>query len=193
MSKGYETRQRLLDSAQELMYSRSYSDVGVQEICKDAKVQKGSFYHFFPSKSALTVEVLEQLNPEDDEKMIAASDALKYEMPDTWQPGDLIKTQSVRLLSLKKPSDLVKKFPFPGGVGNEGKTELRDRPAYYYTQSSVIPYRWTNSKLQVMIVSSSKNKHWVVPKGIVEPGLSPQLSAAKEAEGIRERIPCRND
>ena len=50
-----------MDSAQQLMYSRSYSDVGVQEICKDAKVQKGSFYHFFPSKSALTVEVLEQL------------------------------------------------------------------------------------------------------------------------------------
>ncbi|MDX2506994.1 MAG: TetR/AcrR family transcriptional regulator [Gammaproteobacteria bacterium] len=61
MSKGYETKQRLLDSAQQLMYSRSYSDVGVQEICKDAKVQKGSFYHFFTSKSALTVEVLEQL------------------------------------------------------------------------------------------------------------------------------------
>lgn len=61
MSKGQETKQRLLDSAQELMYSRSYSDVGVQEICKDAKVQKGSFYHFFSSKSALTVEVLEQL------------------------------------------------------------------------------------------------------------------------------------
>ncbi len=61
MSKGQETRQRLLDSAQQLMYSRSYSDVGVQEICNNAKVQKGSFYHFFASKSALTVEVLEQL------------------------------------------------------------------------------------------------------------------------------------
>ena len=61
MSRGQQTKQRLLDSAQQLMYSRSYSDVGVQEICKDAKVQKGSFYHFFPSKSALTVEVLEQL------------------------------------------------------------------------------------------------------------------------------------
>jgi TetR/AcrR family transcriptional repressor of nem operon len=61
MSRGYETKQRLLDSAQQLMYSRSYSDVGVQEICKDAKVQKGSFYHFFPSKSALTIEVLEQI------------------------------------------------------------------------------------------------------------------------------------
>ena len=70
MSKGYETRQRLLDSAQELMYSRSYSDVGVQEICKDAKVQKGSFYHFFPSKSALTVEVLEQLKMQMIERIL---------------------------------------------------------------------------------------------------------------------------
>ena len=61
MSRGYETRQRLLDSAQQLMYSRSYGNVGVQEICKDAKVQKGSFYHFFPSKSALMIEVLEQI------------------------------------------------------------------------------------------------------------------------------------
>ena len=61
MNRGYETKQRLLDSAQQLMYSRSYSDVGVQEICKDANVQKGSFYHFFPSKSALTIEVLEQI------------------------------------------------------------------------------------------------------------------------------------
>ena len=70
MSKGYETRQRLLDSAQELMYSRSYSDVGVQEICKDANVQKGSFYHFFPSKSALTVEVLEQLKMQMIERIL---------------------------------------------------------------------------------------------------------------------------
>lgn len=61
MSRGYETRQRLLDSAQQLMYSRSYSDVGVQEICKAANVQKGSFYHFFASKSILTIEVLEQI------------------------------------------------------------------------------------------------------------------------------------
>lgn len=73
--------------------------------------------------------------------------------------------------------DLPEKFPF----ATEDGIEMRDRPAYYYTQSAVIPYRWTESGLQVLMVASSKVKHWVVPKGIHEPGLSPQESAAKEA------------
>ena len=55
-----DTRQLLIDSARELIYARSYSDVGVQEICDRAGVRKGSFYHFFPSKRDLTLQVLNQ-------------------------------------------------------------------------------------------------------------------------------------
>jgi TetR/AcrR family transcriptional repressor of nem operon len=55
-----DTRQRLIDSARDLIYARSYSDVGVQEICDRAGVRKGSFYHFFPSKRDLTLAVLDQ-------------------------------------------------------------------------------------------------------------------------------------
>jgi TetR/AcrR family transcriptional repressor of nem operon len=43
----------------QLMYARGYSAVGVQEICAQAGVNKGSFYHFFPSKQALTLAVIE--------------------------------------------------------------------------------------------------------------------------------------
>lgn len=56
-----DTRQRIIDAARELIYARSYSDVGVQQICDNAGVKKGSFYHFFPSKRDLTLAVLEQL------------------------------------------------------------------------------------------------------------------------------------
>jgi TetR/AcrR family transcriptional repressor of nem operon len=56
-----DTRQRIVDSARELIYARSYSDVGVQQICDNAGVKKGSFYHFFPSKRDLTLAVLDQL------------------------------------------------------------------------------------------------------------------------------------
>jgi TetR/AcrR family transcriptional repressor of nem operon len=56
-----DTRQRIIDSARELIYARSYSDVGVQQICDNAAVKKGSFYHFFPSKRDLTLAVLDQL------------------------------------------------------------------------------------------------------------------------------------
>ena len=58
---------------------------------------------------------------------------------------------------------------------------LRDRPAYYYTQSSVIPYRMRNGNPEILVILSSQKKHFVVPKGIKDPGLSPQDSAAKEA------------
>jgi len=61
MSPATDTRQRLIDSAQELIYASSYSDVGVQQICEKAGVRKGSFYHFFPSKRDLTLAVLEQI------------------------------------------------------------------------------------------------------------------------------------
>jgi TetR/AcrR family transcriptional repressor of nem operon len=60
MKQVQDTRQRLLDTAQRLFYARSYEDVGVQEICQEAGVKKGSFYHFFPSKRDLTVAVLQE-------------------------------------------------------------------------------------------------------------------------------------
>jgi len=82
-----------------------------------------------------------------------------------------------KLLSITRGSSLPNKFNFP----EHDSSELRDRPAYYYSQSSVIPYRLREGRPEILIVSSSQQKHWVVPKGIKEPGLSPQASAAQEA------------
>ena len=59
MNPEVETQQRILESARELIHSRSYADVGVAEICEHAGVKKGSFYHFFPSKRDLTLTVLD--------------------------------------------------------------------------------------------------------------------------------------
>jgi phosphohistidine phosphatase len=47
------------------------------------------------------------------------------------------------------------------------------------------------NQLQIMLVGSSKRNHWVVPKGIHEPGLSAQKSAEHEAyeeAGIRGTV-----
>ncbi|MAI48980.1 MAG: hypothetical protein CBB92_03550 [Flammeovirgaceae bacterium TMED32] len=73
---------------------------------------------------------------------------------------------------------LPEKFPFPGPDGQE----QRDRPAYYYSQSAVIPYRRTDAGLEIMVIMSSKKNHWVIPKGIHDPGMSAQRSAANEAK-----------
>ena len=59
MSESSDTYQRILESAKELIYAKSYADVGVAAICDRAQVKKGSFYHFFPSKQDLTLAVIE--------------------------------------------------------------------------------------------------------------------------------------
>jgi len=59
MGRTSNARARLITAAMELMYARGYTAVGVQELCTHAGVNKGSFYHFFPSKQALAIAVIE--------------------------------------------------------------------------------------------------------------------------------------
>ena len=48
-------------------------------------------------------------------------------------------------------------------------------------QSGVIPYRIINGQIEVMLITSSGSKRWVIPKGLIEPDMTSQDSAAKEA------------
>lgn len=54
-----ETRTRLLETALELIWQSNYNTVGVNEICKQVGVTKGSFYHYFDSKATLFCEATE--------------------------------------------------------------------------------------------------------------------------------------
>ena len=54
-------KENLITSAIELIGTRSYNAVGVQELCEHAGVKKGSFYHFFPSKRDLTLVALDHI------------------------------------------------------------------------------------------------------------------------------------
>ncbi len=59
MGRTSDARERLIGAAGDLWHRRSYTDVGVSEICETAGVQKGSFYHFFPSKQDLALAVID--------------------------------------------------------------------------------------------------------------------------------------
>src|SRR6201981_3207572 len=54
-----DSKLRLLQTAHELIWRQSYGSVGVDQICEQSGVKKGSFYHFFRSKSELTVAAYE--------------------------------------------------------------------------------------------------------------------------------------
>lgn len=61
MKATLDTRQRILSSARELFHGNNYADIGIKQICDAAKVQKGSFYHFFPSKRDLALAVIDDM------------------------------------------------------------------------------------------------------------------------------------
>jgi TetR/AcrR family transcriptional repressor of nem operon len=52
-------KERLTDAALDLIWHNSYGATSVDDICERAGAKKGSFYHFFKSKSALTAAALE--------------------------------------------------------------------------------------------------------------------------------------
>jgi TetR/AcrR family transcriptional repressor of nem operon len=60
MAKPSDTKEKLLQVAFDLIWNQSYGSVSVEQICERAQVNKGSFYHFFPSKSDLAVEAYEE-------------------------------------------------------------------------------------------------------------------------------------
>jgi TetR/AcrR family transcriptional regulator, transcriptional repressor for nem operon len=57
--KECESKLRLLQTAHDLIFRNSYGSVGVDQICEQSGVKKGSFYHFFRSKSELTIAACE--------------------------------------------------------------------------------------------------------------------------------------
>ena len=56
MTKHTATKEKLLDKAIELIWQSNYSNVGVNDICQQAGVTKGSFYHYFETKADLFYE-----------------------------------------------------------------------------------------------------------------------------------------
>ena len=53
------TKERLIETAIDLIWVSSYGSVSVDDICKAADVKKGSFYHYFPSKIDLAIAAMD--------------------------------------------------------------------------------------------------------------------------------------
>jgi AcrR family transcriptional regulator len=69
--RGEETRTRILDAAQEAFARYGYDATGVAEICQRAGVTKGGFYHHFPSKQDVFLEMLQRWLQGLDQQMEA--------------------------------------------------------------------------------------------------------------------------
>ena len=59
MPRTSDARDRLVATAARLFLERSYQAVGVDELCRATDIRKGSFYHYFTSKSELGKAVID--------------------------------------------------------------------------------------------------------------------------------------
>ena len=56
----HDTREHLLATGEQLCLHRGFVGMGLSELLKTAEVPKGSFYHYFRSKEAFGVAMLER-------------------------------------------------------------------------------------------------------------------------------------
>jgi TetR/AcrR family transcriptional repressor of nem operon len=59
MPRVSDAREKLMEAARNLVWESSYGATSVDDICAKADVRKGSFYHFFKSKSDLLIAAME--------------------------------------------------------------------------------------------------------------------------------------
>lgn len=57
-TKGQQTRQRILDSAMDLINSKGYHATTMNDIIAATGVQKGNLYYHFPGKEALVIDLV---------------------------------------------------------------------------------------------------------------------------------------
>ena len=69
--RSQETHNRLLMAAVEEFAQHGYEAASVSQICRAAGVSKGAFYHHFPSKQALFLELLENWLALIDSQLLA--------------------------------------------------------------------------------------------------------------------------
>ncbi len=60
-----------------------------------------------------------------------------------------------------------------------------------YKYSGVVPFRFKDDILQILLIKTKNKKKWITPKGKIEKNMTPRASALKEAEeegGIKGEI-----
>ena len=78
-----DTRKQIMTAAVKVFCHSGYDAAGVAEICSQAGVSKGAFYHHFPSKKTLFLAIMQQWLAEVDNRLnilqqpnVPVSDAL---------------------------------------------------------------------------------------------------------------------
>jgi phosphohistidine phosphatase len=111
----------------------------------------------------------------DDGKLLPTGALARFQLAKPWSD---LASGTGRLLSLTRPRELPRRFPFVTAQG----VEQRSRPGYYFRQVGVIPYRVAgNGKPQVLLIAKHGKEKWAIPTGFHDLELSAEESACRRA------------
>lgn len=55
------------------------------------------------------------------------------------------------------------------------------KPSWMFTQAGALPYLWEDGVLRVVLITSRTSGKWIFPKGVIDPGETPESTACIEA------------
>jgi AcrR family transcriptional regulator len=93
--RGETTRRHILAVAGEALLSRGYAATSLNDVIRAAGVTKGAFYHHFPSKEALALEVVRTRQTEWATRVVQASLGQRYAV-------DQLRAMAAALCDLKE-------------------------------------------------------------------------------------------
>lgn len=67
-----EKRNEILDVAQRLVYTRGYEQMTIQDVLAELRISKGAFYHYFASKQDLLEGLIERMQQESEQLILAS-------------------------------------------------------------------------------------------------------------------------
>jgi AcrR family transcriptional regulator len=82
--RGTATRRRLLAVATEQFLARGYACTSLNDLIRAAGLTKGAFYHHFPSKEALAVEVVRVRQAEENAAVVQAAAGYDRAVDQLW-------------------------------------------------------------------------------------------------------------
>lgn len=64
-------------------------------------------------------------------------------------------------------------------------------PGHFYSQAGALPFERSDGDLQILLITSMKRGRWIIPKGVIEIGQTPEAAAlmeAREEAGVTGRL-----
>jgi TetR/AcrR family transcriptional repressor of nem operon len=122
MPRTSSARERLIDSACQLVHTRSYAATSVEDLCLAAGVQKGSFYHFFAAKHELMLAAI------DRQWATACAEILEPAFSPDVSPSQRF-TRFFHLAADRQGGEAVRGCPFGNLAAEVGtlETSIRER------------------------------------------------------------------